>query len=501
MRRFTRFLINGIMLTGVSLIFQLAENVFTIYISSKIGESSVGLFGLVMSVYRFGVTLSLSGISLAATRRVAERLAEKNYIGVKKLSLKALVLSILFGSIVFLVLFLASPILGSGILKSRETISSLKILSVSLPFLAASSAISGYFIAVRKPIKNVIGSAGAFIVRIACTVILLSVLPWGLESSILSLSFGTTAGEIAGFIITFILFLKDRNNYSSYGNDVKKSGKEILSVAMPVALSSYVRSALYTLEQLFIPSSLIRYGESRTEALGNYGMIKGMVLPVLITPSVLMYSFSGLLVPELAEAQKLGDKRKSEKITSYVFYLSFIYSVAVCGLIFFYADSLSMYLFKSSEPAFYLKALAPLTIVMYLDGAVDNILKGLGEQLYCMRVNIADAALSLISVLILVPRMGINGYVFVILLSEMVNTFLSVWKLLKITSLKINLSRFLIIPVFFILSACCFSKLLCIVFPSLNFFIGIAVAVTVYLILSLCFSEFRQTKRSSLDLF
>ena len=238
----------------------------------------------------------------------------------------------------------------------------------------------------------------------------------------------------------------------------------------------------------------MKYGLSRTDALGNYGMIKGMVLPVLITPSALMYSFSGLLVPELAEAKKLNDNKKTEKITSYVFYLSFLYSVAVCGVIFFYADELSLSLFKNTTPAFYLKSLAPLTIVMYLDGAVDNILKGLGEQVYCMRVNILDAALSLVLVLILVPKMGIAGYAFVILISEIFNTFLSVLKLLKITSLKINFSRSLLMPIFFIISACCFSKLLSLIFPTLNFFIAAGFAVITYILLSVCFSVFKWKK-------
>ncbi len=494
MRRITHFLINGIMLTGVSLIFQLAESIFTVYISAKIGESGVGLFGLVMSIYRFGVTLSLSGINLAATRRIAERLAEKNYSRLKSVSSRCISLSLIFGTTIAAGLFILSPFLGKTVLKSEDTIISLHILSLSLPFLAASSAISGYFTAVRAPAKSTISSVFSFIIRILSTIFFLSVLPFGVKSSCLSLSLGTTLSEIAGFIVIFILFLFDRRKYCSEITKGESTTKEILSVSLPVALSSYVRSALYTLEQLFIPSSLMKYGLSRTDALGNYGMIKGMVLPVLITPSALMYSFSGLLVPELAEAKKLNDNKKTEKITSYVFYLSFLYSVAVCGVIFFYADELSLSLFKNTTPAFYLKSLAPLTIVMYLDGAVDNILKGLGEQVYCMRVNILDAALSLVLVLILVPKMGIAGYAFVILISEIFNTFLSVLKLLKITSLKINFSRSLLMPIFFIISACCFSKLLSLIFPTLNFFVAAGFAVIIYILLSVCFSVFKWKK-------
>lgn len=486
MRRLTRFFISGFMLTGVSLIFQLADSVFTIYLSSKIGESGMGLFSLVSSIYRFGITLSLSGLSLAATKRIAEKKAEKNYFALRTLGNKTLFLSLLFGGSVSVLLFCLSPALSSLFLKSKDTVLPLRVLALSLPFLSVSSALSGYFTALRRPEKSTAASVISFVVRIISTCFFLSVLKSGIRNSTLALSLGITISEIVSALIILIFFCFEQKKYRVAPTPLTSPTRELLSVSTPIALSSYVRSALYTLEQLFIPPSLIKYGLSREDALKNLGLIKGMVLPVLITPSCLMYSFSSLLVPELAEAKKLKNRRRIEKITSYVLMLSFIYSSAVCGIIFFFADDLSILFFNSSSPAFYLRALAPLTIVMYLDGATDNLLKGLGEQRYCMKVNILDSFLSLLFVLILVPEIGIHGYAITILLSEIVNTFFSLLKLLKITALKVNfISTFL--PVFFILSSCCFSKLLTHIFPNLNFLVAAIVAVIIYIFLSSVF--------------
>ena len=44
----------------------------------------------------------------------------------------------------------------------------------------------------------------------------------------------------------------------------------------------------------------------------------------------------------------------------------------------------------------YIKLLAPLIPLMYLDGSVDSMLKGLGQQVYSMRVNILDSLLSVV---------------------------------------------------------------------------------------------------------
>ena len=78
--------------------------------------------------------------------------------------------------------------------------------------------------------------------------------------------------------------------------------------------------------------------------------------------------------------------------------------------------------------------------VMFLDTAVDSMLKGLGEQVYCAKVNTVDAALCLASVLVAVPGFGIAGYIAVIYASEALNASLSIARLVRITSLHPKLS-------------------------------------------------------------
>ena len=50
----------------------------------------MGIFGLIMSVYLFGITLATSGINLAVTRVISEELALDNPGGVKKIMKKCL---------------------------------------------------------------------------------------------------------------------------------------------------------------------------------------------------------------------------------------------------------------------------------------------------------------------------------------------------------------------------------------------------------------------------
>ena len=74
MNRLRRFLFNGIIMAVVSIAMRSVTVAFNVYISNKIGAVAMGLFTLITTVYGFAVTLATSGINLATTRLVAEKL-------------------------------------------------------------------------------------------------------------------------------------------------------------------------------------------------------------------------------------------------------------------------------------------------------------------------------------------------------------------------------------------------------------------------------------------
>ena len=129
--------------------------------------------------------------------------------------------------------------------------------------------------------------------------------------------------------------------------------------------------------------------------------------------------------------------------------LAVMFSVGVSGVMGFFGYELGYGVYSSGEAGNYIRSLAPLVPLMFLDTTVDCILKGLGEQVYTMKVNIIDAAICLISVLLLVPEMGIAGYIVVIYISEAVNAALSIYRMQKITGLEIG-AGVMLIPFLFV---------------------------------------------------
>lgn len=70
---------NTIFLIISSLVLKSIGVYFGMYISNRVGSEALGIFGLVMSVYLFMVTLASAGMNLACTRVVSEELATREF--------------------------------------------------------------------------------------------------------------------------------------------------------------------------------------------------------------------------------------------------------------------------------------------------------------------------------------------------------------------------------------------------------------------------------------
>jgi Na+-driven multidrug efflux pump len=69
---------------------------------------------------------------------------------------------------------------------------------------------------------------------------------------------------------------------------------------------------------------------------------------------------------------------------------------------------------------------------MYTDMAVDGCLKGLGQQVWSMGINIAEGLLGLMLVWQLLPRWGLAAYIGVFYATELFNFALSALRLRRI---------------------------------------------------------------------
>ena len=208
--------------------------------------------------------------------------------------------------------------------------------------------------------------------------------------------------------------------------------KRILRITIPVALTSYLRSGLNTIKQLIIPSSLQRSGMNTSNSLIAYGIVNGMAMPIIMFPVILVTSFSSLLVPEFSRYYAQQKYKKIRSVSSILLICTLIFSIIVTIFIFVFSDELSNLIYHKTEIAKYLRILAPLIIIMYLDIVIDSILKGLDAQVSVMAINVFDCIVSIAFIYFLVPVLGFSGYIISIFISEVIDFSLSGYKLLRL---------------------------------------------------------------------
>lgn len=471
------FFINGTILTGTALLMRFAALVFNVYISNQIGSEAVGIFSLVMSVYLFFITIATSGLNIAVTVIVSEKFAvNKDKIAIKAIR-TCIFFSLLLGIAAGGLILLFSGFITDKCLHNMVSSKPLFYIAIGLPFIAMSSCINSYFTSVRKAYKNAITQVFEFTIKMIATVILLKInISKGVEYICIALIMADVISEICSFTLIFILYiidikLKKLSNVRSFGQRIN-----ILKITFPVAITSYIRSGLSTLKQLIIPTQLEKSGLSCNNALSKYGIINGMVMPVVTFPTVLINSYSMLLIPEFSTYVAQKNYNAINYISNKIFKFTCSFSVCVCSIFLFFSNELGLVIYNNLETGYYFKILSPLIFFMYMDNIIDCILKGLNKQFGVMCCNILDLSVTTCFIYFLLPVYGINGYIASIFISELLNFSVSYFQMIKYSKIKTNFIDWILIPL-----VCSLMSYLCI-----NIFYFKFTNLTINLISNIC---------------
>lgn len=465
-----RFFLNALSLTLTALIMRGVSVIFNVYVSNKAGSEAMGLFSLLGSVYGFSITLATASINLGTTRVVADALGLDNISLARKSVKKALFVCLITSALATVALFLLSPFISSSLLGDIRALRPLRILALTLIPVAVCSCLSGYFSAVRRVKLNSAFQVFAQFAKVGTTVYLLSFfVDLGTEQACIALVLGGLIAEFISLIITYSLYIYDSKKnlkHNALKADQKSSEvskgltKKLLGITLPVTISACIRSALSMFQHVLVPKGLAANGRSWSAALSSYGALHGMALPLLLFPSAFISAFAGLLIPEVSECCVRGDDSRLKRVSYRALTLSLFFSIGVSGIMIFFSHELGTLIYNNEETAKYIRIIAPLIPVMYIDSAVDAILKGSGHQVYSMNVNIADALTSCIFAIVLIPKLGIWGYIISIYATEILNTSLSILKLISITNIKTKIIHQIVMPIICIIGATNISKLL-----------------------------------------
>ena len=429
MRKKLPIFYSALMLTGVNLLLRFVGTSFQVYLSSRIGAAGIGLLQLVMSVGSLAMVAGIGGIRTATMYLTAEELGRKKPQNVIWVLSGCFLYSICFSGCVAALLYHFAPWVATVWIGDPRTVDALRLFSVFLPVTCLCGVMTGYFTAAQR-----IGTLAAVeVAEQLCSMILtLGALSLFAGNDPVKSCICVILGSALGSILTLVcLVLLRMQEHAPVGPRIS-IGKRLAQTALPLAAADDLKVGINTVENLMVPKRLA-LNTAVSNPLAAFGMVSGMIFPVIMFPAAILFGLTELLVPELARCAASGNKRRIQYLVKKGLRVALLYGIAMGGLLHLLAAPLCTKLYGSTDAVSFMGAYALLVPMLYCDIVTDAMTKGLGQQKICVRYNIITSFLDVLFLYILLPRYGMEGYYFSFLITHLINFILSLRRLLKIT--------------------------------------------------------------------
>lgn len=424
---------SALMLTGVNLLLRFVSTSFQVFVSNRIGPAGVGLLQLVLSVGAMSVTAGIAGIRTTTMYLTAEELGKKRPQNIRWILRACFLFSILAAGAVSFCLYFFAPQIAAHWIGHPDTAGALRLYACFLPFTCLCGVMTGYFTAANRIGTLTAVEIAEQALSLTATMVLLTF--WAEDDPVracLCIIFGSGLGNILTLLT--LLFLRLRQK-APYGQPIPVRNR-LLRCAVPLALADDLKAGISTTENLMVPKRLALYA-GEFSPLAAFGIVSGMVFPVLMFPAAILFALAELLIPELARCHAAGSKMRIRYLTGRTLRVALIYGLTCGGLLYLLAEPLCLSLYGSVDAARQLRLYALLAPMLYCDAMTDAMTKGLGQQTACVRYNIFTSAMDVILLYLLLPRYGMGGYFLSFLVTHLINFLLSLRRLIKISGRKI----------------------------------------------------------------
>lgn len=441
-------LIKGtLILSAAALVSRAIGFLYRIYLTRTIGAEEVGIFQLVTPVAGIVFALCCEGIVTAVSRYVAGNNNSVRYL------YAGLLISIPASTLLSIVTYCMSDYIAACIIHNERCSDCLALLSFSFPFAAFHNCVNGYYYG--KKCTSIPAASQLF----EQTVRVLSVCAYAsfctaanIPVTVTCAIAGNIIGEIAAtlFCVISLMFKKDCRFRIK---PAIAAIPTLLTYSAPLTFNHFLMHLLQAGEAILIPTQLMLSGNSQQEALSLYGVLTGMVLPLILFPGVLTNSLSVMLLPEVSKAGSVNDTGTIIKTFERTLLICFTIGIMCTLLFLFYGASIGTIIFD--EPAVY-----PITLViawlcpfMYLSSTLGSILNGLSYTTTNCIHNIISILIRIIFLVICVPHYGLRGYLIGLLVSQIFLCFSHYITISRTFHITIDTYSLIILPLFYCITA------------------------------------------------
>ena len=382
-----------------------------------LNDDAISLYMLIMPTYSLLITTASLALPIAISKLVAEG---KKAI---KLAFNTGIIILLVNFIIITIMILSSGFIANDLLNEPRCKYLLIACSLTLPFISISSLIKGYFFGKQKVHPYAISNVLEQVIRL---IIIYLVLPILLEKSIMHAVIGlillSIISEISSIII-FMFFMPKKFSITKKDISIDKVYiKDILNVSLPTVSSKIVGNIGFFFEPIILTNLLILSGYTSKYVILEYGAYNAYSLGLLTIPAFFINALCQILVPEISKYHnnvKMIKKRIMQSI-SFSFLLGIISSI----IIFIFRDTLLYLVYNTSSGSNYIKILAPVFVLFYLEAPLASSLQAIGKSKLSMKITIIGVIIKL-SFLSLLSLCHVGIYSLII--SEVINIIVVVF--------------------------------------------------------------------------
>lgn len=386
-------------------ITKLLAMVIKIFLTRSIGDNGIGLYMMILPTFNLFITLCTMSLSTAISKLVSE-----NKSG-KKVILPLIPISLGYNLGLMLLLIILAPLIANKLLNNPMAYYPIMGISFTLPFIAISSILKGYFYGKENMTPYVISNIVEQIVRLLFIVFLIpNLLTFGVSTAVLGVVLINVISEFSS-IICLIIFIPNKNILLKDFTPDKEILKDVLNISLSATGSRLIGSISYFLEPIILTFIMLRCGFSGKYITYEYGIITGYVYPLLLLPSFFTMAISTSLLPVISNNYSRGNYRHVKKKLKQAIIISLIVGIFFTAIFMIIPEVLLNFIYDTNLGKEYIRIIAPFFLLHYIQGPLTSYLQAVNKSKEAMLGTLVGAIIKNILLLILPIFMGIWGFI------------------------------------------------------------------------------------------
>lgn len=393
-----------------------------------LGTEGLGIYMMILPSFILFLNISSFGFPVAVSKLVSED--DRNN---KKLIFTSIIFVLFINFLLMIFILFIAKYLSFNLLHEKRSYYAIMAISLVIPFASISGILRSYFFGRERMGPHVISHITEDIVRIIAMVIGVPFfMHKGVEYAVCFVILTNIISEVTSILILFFFLPK---NFSLTRSDVKPSKiylRDCLSISIPTTATRLIGSICYFLEPIILTGVLLYVGYPNSVIVREYGIISGYALPLILLPSFFSNAISQALLPVITKKYKMRDiagvKRKIRQGIAY----SLLIGIPLTIVLEMFPDKLLKLLYNTTSGVSYIRFLAPVCLLQYIQAPLASTLDALGMSKENFTSNLAGVLTRLVMLpLFSLTKIGMCGLIFSTSLNIAVVTMMNIKQVRK----------------------------------------------------------------------